>query len=201
MLQSLAEGIAFLIEATKALAAVITLPNLLLVSFIEAIFFPVPPDVVLIPLVIQQPSGGLLFAALTTVASVMGAVVGYAIGLKGGRPVLSRFASEQRIAQAKKLLDKYDAWAIAVAAFTPIPYKVFAIAAGVFVLDWKRFVLVSLFARGARFTMVAALLMIYGQEMAGYFLANFEWITIGVAAVAILAYVVLRWTVKRRASN
>src|SRR5690625_3920488 len=125
----------WLTEASQGLAKVATPFNLFWVSFIEAIFFPIPPDVMLIPLVLLRPSEGLLFALMATVGSVLGATVGYGIGLKGGRPVLSRFASRQRINQIESLLGRYDTWATAVAAFTPIPYKVFAIAAGVFSLD------------------------------------------------------------------
>lgn len=186
----------WLTEASQALAKVATPWNLFWVAFVEAVFFPIPPDVVLIPLVLLRPSGGLLFALLATAASVLGAVVGYGIGYKGGRPVLRRFASKQRINQIESLLDRYDAWATAVAAFTPIPYKVFAISAGVFSLNLKRFVMVSLLCRGARFGLIALLLMRFGPDMKDFIEAHFEWLTLGIAGAALLVYAVfllLRW--------
>ncbi len=186
----------WLTEASQALAKVATPWNLFWVAFVEAVFFPIPPDVVLIPLVLLRPSSGLLFALLATMASVLGAVVGYGIGYKGGRPVLRRFASKQRINQIESLLDRYDAWATAVAAFTPIPYKVFAISAGVFSLNLKRFVMVSLLCRGARFGLIALLLMRFGPDMKDFIEAHFEWLTLGIAGAALLVYAVfllLRW--------
>lgn len=186
----------WLTEASQALAKVATPWNLFWVAFVEAVFFPIPPDVVLIPLVLLRPSSGLLFALLATMASVLGAVVGYGIGYKGGRPVLRRFASKQRINQIESLFDRYDAWATAVAAFTPIPYKVFAISAGVFSLNLKRFVMVSLLCRGARFGLIALLLMRFGPDMKDFIEAHFEWLTLGIAGAALLVYAVfllLRW--------
>lgn len=182
----------WLAEASQSLAKIATPLHLFGVSFIEAIFFPVPPDVMLIPLVLLRPSEGLFFALLATVGSVLGAAVGYSIGLKGGRPVLRRFASTERINQIESLLGRYDAWATAVAAFTPIPYKVFAIAAGVFSLDLKRFLMISLLSRGARFGLIALLLMRFGPDMKDFIEANFELLTLGIAGIVVLLYIALR---------
>src|SRR5690625_3963297 len=110
-----------LFEAAKSLVHIITPLNLMIVSFIEAIFFPIPPDVVLIPLVLMRPEGGLIYASLAAVASVAGAMVGYFIGHKGGKPILRRFASNNNIMKAQELLERYDTWAIAIAGFTPVP--------------------------------------------------------------------------------
>lgn len=188
----------WLTEASQALAKVATPFNLFWVAFVEAVFFPIPPDVVLIPLVLLHPSGGLFFALLATVASVLGAVVGYGVGYKGGRPVLRRFASKQRIEQIESLLGKYDVWATAVAAFTPIPYKVFAISAGVFSLNLKRFVIISLLCRGARFGLIALLLMRFGPDMKDFIEAHFEWLTVGVTGAAVMVYALFRWLRRRR---
>lgn len=187
-----------LLEAAKALVHIVTPLNLFIVSFIEAIFFPVPPDVVLIPLVLMRPEEGLLFAFLATVASVMGATVGYFLGKRGGRPLLRRFVSSERIVQAEQLLGRYDVWAIAVAGFTPVPYKVFALAAGTLLLNWKRFVIVSFLSRFARFGLIAFLLMLYGAQIADFIQQNFEWLTIGLTVLVIFGYCVYRTVARRR---
>lgn len=175
-----------LLDAAKSLVHIVTPLNLFVISFIEAIFFPIPPDVVLIPLVLLRPEGGLFYALLAAVASVMGATVGYFIGSKGGKPILRRFASNERIVQTQQLLERYDAWAIAIAAFTPIPYKVFAIAAGVFSLDLRRFLIVSIVSRASRFGLIAVTLMIYGAQVAEFIQRHFEWLTVGVTLFVVL---------------
>lgn len=184
-----------LLESAKSLVYIVTPLNLFVVSFIEAVFFPIPPDVVLIPLVLMRPEGGLLYATVATIGSVLGACVGYFLGLKGGQPILRRFASVERLDQVKRLLDRYDVWAIAIAGFTPVPYKVFAVAAGVFDLSLHRFLIVSLLSRGARFGLIAGTLMLYGAQMADFISQHFEWLTIGFMAALLLgawAYRVLR---------
>src|SRR5690606_22759388 len=132
-----------LLDAAKALVQIVTPLNLAVVSFIEAIFFPIPPDVLLIPLVLLRPAEGLVFALIAAICSVLGAVCGYALGKRAGRPVLNRVISPQRFAQAEWLMRRYDVWAIAVAGFTPVPYKVFAIASGLFAIELWRLVVVS----------------------------------------------------------
>src|SRR5690625_2339795 len=123
-------------------------------SFIEAIFLPIPPDVMLIPMVLLEPENALRFALLTTAASVAGASVGYTVGLRGGRPLLQRFAKGPTVKQVESLFQRHEFWAIVIAGFLPLPYKLFALSAGVFNLDLKRFLAASLLGRGARFTLV-----------------------------------------------
>lgn len=186
----------WLIEASQSLGKAATPFNLFWVSFIEAIFFPIPPDVVLIPLVLMRPSDGLWFALLATVGSVLGASIAYGIGLKGGRPLLARFASGRKVARIESLLGRYDYWATAVGGFTPIPYKLFALAAGVFSLDFKRFIIVSILSRGLRFSIIALLLARFGPEMKVFIEAHFGWLTLGVmgaAAVGFIVYRVFQW--------
>src|SRR5690606_27734878 len=116
--------------------------SLFWLSFVESIFFPIPPDVVLLPLSALRPDGAPLYGLLATVGSVSGAAIGYAFGLWGGRPLLQRFVSGERIHQVETLFQRYDGWAIGIAGFTPIPYKVFTLAAGVFRLSIPRFLIV-----------------------------------------------------------
>src|SRR5690554_2085436 len=109
------ESLAPYLEWVKQWLLALHPESLFALSFIEAIFFPIPPDFVLIPLALFNPAAAPLFATLATVGSVLGATVGYAIGRWGGRPVLERFASGPRMEQVEALLQRYDAWAIGIA--------------------------------------------------------------------------------------
>ena len=104
---------------------------LLLLTFSESTFFPIPPDPLLIAIGVANPSSAIWIAALVTLASVAGAYVGHFLGRRVGRPLLYRLVSEDKVARAEALFNRYGAWAILVAAFTPIPYKVFTILAGI----------------------------------------------------------------------
>jgi len=180
----------------SALMVAVTPLNLAILSFIEAIFFPVPPDTLLIPLALSDREQALLWAAVATIASVTGAAVGYVVGLKGGRPLLLRFASAETTKKVEKMFRRYDVWAIGIAGFTPIPYKVFAIAAGVFALNFRRFLLASIFSRGARFSIEALLIMLYGQLVVGFLDRHFEVLTLGITAAVLL--LLAAWAAMKR---
>lgn len=167
--------------------------GLFLVSFAESSFFPVPPDVLLIPLAIKNPSSALLLALITTVASVAGAVFGYFIGWRAGRPVLDRFVSGARIHKVEEMFGKYGGWAVAISAFTPIPFKVFTIASGVFKVNKTTFLLASLLGRGARFFLEGLIIMLLGRE-AEHFLNRYLGVgTLVVAAVVLFVYLLYKF--------
>lgn len=149
------------------------------IAFAESSFFPIPPDTLMIPLAISRPPLALVFATLATVASVLGGAFGYAIGKWGGQPVLHRFFNQEKVRMVQHYYHKYDVWAIGVAGFTPIPYKLFTISAGVFDLNFKRFMLASLLGRGGRFFLVGGLIMVFGETIQGFIDEYFD-----VAAVA-----------------
>jgi membrane protein YqaA with SNARE-associated domain len=138
--------------------------GLALVAFIEAIFFPVPPDVLLIPMAVVSPSQGLLYALITTLSSTAGGLVGRWLGMKAGRPLLARFASARAIRQVEAWFAQYGGWAVAFAALTPVPYKVFTIASGVFGVGLLPVLWGSLGGRGARFFFEAVVIMALGNE-------------------------------------
>ncbi len=138
---------------------------LAIAAFTESIFFPVPPDPLLIAIAMPQPHAALWLAALVTASSVAGAVVGHWLGLRFGRPLLYRFASRKKVEAVEALFQKYGAWAVLVAAFTPIPYKVFAICAGVLDLNRRTFIIASIIGRGARFFIIGGLIFAYGEEI------------------------------------
>lgn len=149
------------------------------IAFAESIFFPIPPDALMIPVMIASPTFALGFATIALLASVFGGATGYAVGKKGGRPVMYRFFSDEKIRVVEHYYNKYDVWAISIAGFTPIPYKLFTISAGAFNLDFKRFMVASLVGRGGRFFLVGVLIMIFGEQIQ-FFLDEY----FNVAAVA-----------------
>jgi len=168
------------------------LPGLIFTAFAESSFFPIPPDIILIPLALLSPENAILYGLLATLSSSTGAFLGYWIGLKGGRPVLRKLASEKSIEKAEAFFNRYGAWAVGIAAFTPIPYKVFTIASGVFMLrDLRAFFLASFLGRGGRFMAEAILIMLFGESIISFLTTRFEQATllIGVAAaIALIAY-------------
>ena len=135
-------------------------------------------------------------------ASVAGAVVGHYLGKRFGRPLLYRIAPEDRVLAVEKLFQKYGAWAILVAAFTPLPYKVFAILAGILDMNRRRFVVASLIGRGARFFLLGGLIFVYGDSIEGFTDRNFTQLTIalGVGSVVVVGLGAL-YAHRRRARN
>jgi len=146
--------------------------GLSILSFAESSFFPIPPDVVYIPLAILNPKNAFFYAFITTFFSVLGGVFGYYIGKIGGRPIINKFVSEEKLYQVKLLYNKYDFWAIVVAGFTPIPYKIFSLSAGIFDIKLKNFIVASVIGRGGRFFLVCALIFFFGSRIK-YFLENY----------------------------
>ena len=166
-------------------------------SFCESIFFPIPPDPLLIGVALLQPHLAVFLGALVTVASVAGAVVGHWLGRRLGRPLLHRFFAEDTVLRVERLFQRYGAWATLIAAFTPLPYKLFAIAAGVLDLDRKTFVIASLVGRGARFMAIGVLIFLFRDEIEGFVSENFEVLTVAAAAGVVAA--VAAWVLVRRA--
>ena len=148
------------------------------VSFIEAIFFPVPPDVMLIPMSMSKPKSAFRFALYTAVASVVGGMIGYAIGY-----------------YAFDWVQGYIQWGILVvfvAGFSPIPYKVFTICAGVMQMAFIPFVITAFVSRFARFILVAKLAAWGGEKFAAKLRKSIEIIGWSVVALAVIAYLILK---------
>ncbi|MEA3277036.1 MAG: YqaA family protein [Pseudomonadota bacterium] len=137
-------------------------------SFAESSFFPIPPDVMLAPMSMANPSRGWWFAALTTVASVIGGLFGYLIGVFAFdliEPLLHEAGYWEKYLEAKHWFDEWGFWAIFLAGFSPIPYKIFTITAGVISMALVPFVFASAIGRGTRFFLVAALMAWGGERM------------------------------------
>jgi len=155
---------------------------LFLLAFAESSFFPVPPDVLLIALALGIPLRAFRFAIITTVGSVLGGLAGYAIGHgfmnSVGQWVLDVYHLHAQFEKIRLWYLEYDVWAVAVAGFTPIPYKIFTIAAGAFDMDIWRFALASLISRGARFFLLAWLIHHYGAGIKNFIDRYFNWLTL-----------------------
>ncbi|MBE0413856.1 YqaA family protein [Yoonia sp.] len=139
------------------------------VSFAESSFFPIPPDVLMIPMIIARPSRAFVIAGVATVASVLGAVLGYYIGYglfeNVGRPVLAFYGKDAGFAEFADWYNAYGAWAVLVAGVTPFPFKVITIASGVTQLSFPIFIVSSIVARALRFFIVAVLLWKFGAPI------------------------------------
>ncbi|NOY15212.1 MAG: DedA family protein [bacterium] len=155
------------------------------IAFAESSFFPIPPDTLMIPMALINPVMALWYALITTLGSVLGGMFGYLIGLKGGKPVVKKFISEEKLRKVRQYYHKWDVWAVSVAAFTPIPYKVFTIAAGLFDLDFWRFVIASALGRGGRFFLVGGLIFIFGPAIKTFLDSYFEIVIIGLSVLLI----------------
>jgi membrane protein YqaA with SNARE-associated domain len=137
-------------------------------SFAESSFFPIPPDVMLAPMSLATPRRAWFFAAITTLASVIGGVLGYLIGLFAFdliQPYLQDWGYWQDYQRAQDWFGEYGFWAIFMAGFTPFPYKVFTITAGVVSMAMLPFLLGSAIGRGMRFFLVAGLMAWGGERM------------------------------------
>lgn len=140
-----------------------------LISFVESSFFPIPPDLMLIPLVLAAPTRWLRIALVCTLSSVAGGYLGYAIGYffmdTVGVAILDLFHLTAKFEAFRPLVDQYGAWVIIVKGATPIPYKLITIAAGAFHFDLGEFTVASFVARAMRFFLVAALLWKFGPPI------------------------------------
>lgn len=154
----------------------------------EAVAFPIPPDPLLIALALRNPDSALLLAALTTAASVSGGVVGHWLGQRFGRPLLQRMHSRQ-IDRVEALFVRHGFWAIVLAGLTPLPYKVFTIAAGVFGVPRLPFVLASIVGRGIRFFVLGALIFVWGDRFSRFLEERFDLVMLSMGALLLVAVV------------
>ena len=167
------------------------------IAFAESSFFPVPPDVLLIPLALGKTSWALLFAAIATAGSTVGGILGYYIGDKGGRPLLERFFKAEKVALVQGYYRRYDVWAVGMAGFTPIPYKLFSISAGAFGLDLKRFILASIVGRGGRFFLVGLAILIFGESVKAFLDEYFDVAVVGFAVLFIGGFYAINLLARR----
>ena len=150
------------------------------VSFIEASFFPIPPDVMLIPMVLMNPSRAWLFALVATAFSVLGGIFGYIIGTFSyehiAEPLLYSLGKEAQMVDFSNKYNEIGFWAVITAGISPIPYKVVTIMSGATNLNFAVFLGASMASRGVRFFVVAGLLHFYGHEIRDFIERYLNWV-------------------------
>ncbi len=153
---------------------------LALFSFAESSFFPIPPDVLLIPMILARPNRAFRLAAICTVASVAGGFAGYAIGAflydAVAVPIFDFYGYTDKVEVFKQAYNAYGAWIVAAAGFTPFPYKVITILSGMTGLSLDVFSVASVLSRGGRFFLLAALLWKFGAPMEKFIEKNLGWL-------------------------
>lgn len=163
-------------------------------SFAESSFFPIPPDVMLAPMSLAQPKRAMGFATLTTIASVAGGILGYFIGVFAFElvaPLLEQGRYSEPFELAKAWFAEWGFLAVLAAGFSPIPYKVFTITAGVLSMAFLPFVLASFIGRGARFYLVAGLMAWGGEAMEAKlhrWVDWLGWLTVALVVIIVAIY-------------
>jgi len=172
-------------------------PALFLLAFAESSFFPIPPDVLLLALAISIPTRAFRYALVCTLGSALGGVAGYYIGVfleaEVARPIIAFYGAEEKFHQVDELYKAHGPAALALAGFSPIPYKVFTIASGIFRMDILTFFVVSLLSRGARFVLVAGLIWKFGPQIKDFVDRYFNLLTIVFSVLLIGGFVVIKF--------
>jgi membrane protein YqaA with SNARE-associated domain len=171
---------------------------LFVLAFAESSFFPIPPDVLLIALCVGKPRSAMRFALICTVGSVLGGIAGYGIGVWGmdliGNPILNVYDSDRVVfGKVQNLYNTYGFWGVLTAAITPIPYKVFTIASGVFKFNFTQFVVASVIGRAFRFFLVAGLIWWGGERLKNWIEKYFDLLAWLLLIVGIAGFVVLKY--------
>ncbi len=169
-------------------------------SFAESSFFPIPPDVLLAPLALGAPKKWLRFAAACSIASVLGGILGYFIGFglweAIGTWIFNHLGSigftEQNFEKFEAGYDKYDFWIVFTCGFTPLPYKVCTISAGVAKISFIGFLIASTISRSARFFLVAGLFRWKGAAIRPFVEKYFNWLTLIFAAMLVGGFVIIK---------
>jgi membrane protein YqaA with SNARE-associated domain len=170
---------------------------LIAVSFAESSFFPIPGDVLMIPMMLAAPRTAWRIAAIATISSVAGGLLGYAIGYWGfdliGRPILEFYHAMHRYDALKAGFDQWGAWIIIIKGLTPIPYKLVTIAAGVTHFDLPTFIAASIISRSIRFFFLAALLWWFGPAVRDFIEKRLMLVTTGFAVCLVGGFLVIRY--------
>ncbi len=172
-------------------------PALAAVAFLESSVFPIPPDVMLVPMVLARPPAAWRIAAIATVASVAGGLAGYAIGLflyeTLGRWIIELYGLVEKAEAFRRAYAEWGLVIVLVAGFTPLPYKVITIASGAAAFDPIVFTIASVVSRGARFFLVAGLLRLFGSAIRSFIEARLGLVTAAFGALLVLGFVALRY--------
>ncbi len=169
-------------------------PFLGLISALESIFFPIPPDVILIPMCVARPRRSLFYAGVCLVGSIAGAVAGYWIGATMmdtiGYPIVDFYGLREKMTVMFTHYNEWDAWIVLIAGFTPIPYKLITLTSGAAGVNFLVFLTASVISRGARFFLVAGLIAFFGDRAAQWIDRHFDTLTI-VFVILLIGFIVV----------
>ena len=169
---------------------------LFIFAFSESSFFPIPPDVLLIALAVGKPKKALTFALICSIGSVLGGILGYLIGWQFmavvGHKIIAFYGLTEKVATMASLYNQYNAWAVGIAGFTPIPYKVFTITAGAFKINFLIFVLASTVSRSARFFLVGGLIFMFGPRIQVFIDTYFNILAIAFTVLLIASFFLIK---------
>jgi membrane protein YqaA with SNARE-associated domain len=167
------------------------------ISFVESSVFPIPPDVMLIPMVLANRAKAWVYATICTVGSVIGGIAGYVIGyyLFGylGEPILKLYGYGQKYQDAADLFNAWGPWILIAKGWTPFPYKVLTIAAGAFKMNLVAFILASIVARAMRFYLVAGLLFWFGPPIREFIERRLSLVTTVFLVLLVGGFVAIRY--------
>jgi len=167
------------------------------VSFVESSFFPIPPDVMLVPMVLAQRAKAWTYATIATVGSVIGGVLGYAIGYfffeQVGKPILELYGKAQSFEQFTAWFNEWGVWILIIKGMTPFPYKVLTITAGVTQMPIIEFMLASVVARAMRFVLVAGLLYYFGEPIREFIEKRLTLVTTVLVALLVAGFVAVKF--------
>ncbi|MCS6879604.1 MAG: DedA family protein [Geminicoccaceae bacterium] len=167
------------------------------VAFLESSVFPIPPDAMIVPMVLARPERVWRIVVIATVASVSGGLLGYAIGYflyeAVGRWIIELYGLSEKAEQYRLAYAEWGLWIILIKGLTPIPYKLVTIASGLAAFDIWVFTLASIVTRGGRFLLVAALMRAFGSPIRRFVEERLTLVTTAFAAAIILGFVVLRY--------
>ena len=170
---------------------------LFVVAFAESSFFPIPPDIMLIPMILAAPTKAWRIALLATIASVLGGYFGYLIGVYAfewiAEPLLSFYGYLDKFKTFENYYNEYGAWIVFGAGLTPFPYKIITIASGAVHLNLGVFTVASVLARGGRFFVVAWLLKRFGAPMKTFIEKNLGWLSVLFLILLIGGFVLLKY--------
>jgi membrane protein YqaA with SNARE-associated domain len=172
-------------------------PALFLLAFAESSFFPVPPDVLLMALGLSIPRKAFRYATICAAGSVLGGMLGYAIGYFGyeaiGRPIIDFYHGQAVMAAIEAQYAQYGFWGVLVAAITPIPYKVFTISSGFFRFQFMAFLAASVIGRSFRFFLVAGLIYFFGPPIKGFIDRYFNILTVVFMVLLVGGFILLKY--------
>jgi membrane protein YqaA with SNARE-associated domain len=167
------------------------------IAVAESSFFPIPPDPLLIAMTTVQPKKYLRFATICTVGSVIGGLIGYAIGVglfeSVGQWIINTYGLQEQFVRAGELFEANAFFAVLIAGFTPIPYKIIAISAGVFQINLVTFIIASIIGRGGRFFLVAFAMHHFGKRYKDKIEKYIDLLSLAFVALLILGFVALRY--------